>query len=71
MSAYKIAQQVMAEAIEKAAAAGHDEQALARALMSEVIAVYKKGRSHADISSELDFLANNLDDDQDYAFMRP
>lgn len=71
MSAYKIAQQVMAEAIEKAAAAGHDEQALARALMSEVIAVYKKGRSQADIASELDFLANNLDDDQDYAFMRP
>ena len=71
MSAYKIAQQVIAEAIEKAAAAGHDEQALARALMSEVIAVYKKGRSQADIASELDFLANNLDDDQDYAFMRP
>ena len=71
MSAYKIAQQVMAEAIEKAAAAGHDEQALARALMSEVIAVYKKGLSQADIASELDFLANNLDDDQDYAFMRP
>ena len=71
MSAYKIAQQVMAEAIEKAAAAGDDEQALARALMSEVIAVYKKGRSQADIASELDFLANNLDDDQDYAFMRP
>ncbi|HCB43912.1 MAG TPA: hypothetical protein DEP56_12525 [Pseudomonas sp.] len=71
MSAYKIAQQVIAEAIEKAAAAGYDEQALARALMSEVIAVYKKGRSQADIASELDFLANNLDDDQDYAFMRP
>ncbi|MAB40959.1 MAG: hypothetical protein CMK77_01600 [Pseudomonadales bacterium] len=71
MSAYKIAQQVMAEAIEKAAAAGYDEQELARALMSEVIAVYKKGRSQADIASELDFLANNLDDDQDYAFMRP
>lgn len=71
MSAYKIAQQVMADAIEKAAAAGYDEQALARALMSEVIAVYKKGRTQQDIASELSFLANNLDDDEDYAFMRP
>ncbi|WP_341708326.1 hypothetical protein [Halopseudomonas sp.] len=71
MSAYKIAQQVMAEAIEKAAAAGYDEQALARALMSEVIAVYKKGRTQQDIASELSFLASNLDDDEEYAFMRP
>ncbi|MEL0168447.1 MAG: hypothetical protein VW877_10010 [Pseudomonadaceae bacterium] len=71
MSAYKIAQQVMADAIEKAAAAGYDEQALARALMSEVIAVYKKARTQQDIASELSFLANNLDDDEDYAFMRP
>ena len=71
MSAYKIAQQVMAEAIEKAAAAGYDEQSLARALMSEVIAVYKKGRTQQDIASELSFLASNLDDDEEYAFMRP
>lgn len=71
MSAYKIAQQVMVEAIEKAAAAGYDEQALARALMSEVIAVYKKGRTQQDIASELSFLASNLDDDEEYAFMRP
>lgn len=71
MSAYKIAQQVMADAIEKAAAAGYDEQALARALMSEVIAVYKKGRTQQDIASELSFLASNLDDDEEYAFMRP
>ncbi|BDX17597.1 MAG: hypothetical protein CMK85_04795 [Pseudomonadales bacterium] len=71
MSAYTIAKQVMAEAIEKAAAAGHDEQALARALMSEVIAVYKKARTQQDIASELNFLANNLDDDEEYAFMRP
>ncbi len=71
MSAYKIAQQVMAEAIEKAAAAGYDEQALARALMSEVIAIYKKGRTQQDIASELSFLASNLDDDEEYAFMRP
>ncbi|MAB23561.1 hypothetical protein ACS8E9_00950 [Pseudomonas neustonica] len=71
MSAYKIAKEVMAQAIEQAAAAGYDEQALARGLMTEVINVYKRGRSHADIASELAFLADNLNDDEDYAFMRP
>jgi hypothetical protein len=39
--------------------------------MGEIVAVYKRGRTNADIAHELGFLAGNLDDDADYAFMRP
>lgn len=71
MSVYALARTLMQQAIEQAQAEGHSEQQLARALMSEVIAVYKRQRSNADIANELAFLADNLDDDIDYAFMRP
>ena len=55
----------------QAAEAVYDEQQMARALMTEVIAVYKRQRTQQDIAHELQFLAENLDEDQDYAFMRP
>lgn len=71
MSIYKLANTVMQQALEQAAEAGYDEQEMARALMTEVITVYKRKRSQADIAHELGFLAENLDEDQDYAFMRP
>src|SRR5690606_7286817 len=51
--------------------AGYGEQELARALMTEVLAVYKRGRTPADIAHELNFLAENLDEDQDYASCGP
>ncbi len=71
MSVYTLAHTVVQQAIEQARSQGHSEQMLARALMSEIIQVYKRERSNADIANELAFLADNLDDDIDYAFMRP
>lgn len=71
MSVYKLAASAMQQAIAQAAEAGYGEQDMARALMAEVIAVYKRARTPADITHELQFLAENLDEDQDYAFMRP
>jgi len=71
MSAYKLAKVVMAHGIEQAAGEGYDEQAFARAMMTEVISVYRRARSMDDIASELKFLADNLDEDEEYAFMRP
>ncbi len=71
MSAYKMAKAVMAQGIEQAGAEGYDEQAFARAMMTEVIAVYRRARSMDNIASELKFLADNLDEDEEYAFMRP
>lgn len=71
MSVYKLAGEAMQQALQQAAQAGYSEQEMARALMTEVIAVYKRERGAADIAHELQFLAENLDEDQDYAFMRP
>src|SRR5690606_35214025 len=71
MSVYKLAEAVMQQGSAQAAEAGYEEQQMARALMTEVIAVYKRTRTHQDIAHELQFLAENLDEDQDYAFMRP
>lgn len=71
MSIYRLAGTAMQQALSQAAEAGYDEQEMARALMAEVIAVYKRKRTQADIAHELEFLIENLDEDQDYAFMRP
>ncbi len=61
----------MQQALNQAREAGYDDQEMARALMAQVLAVYKRERTRADIAHELSFLAENLDEDQDYAFMRP
>ncbi len=50
---------------------GQSEDAFARSLINEAIAIYMKTRSADDIGTELEFLAENLDDDQEYTFMRP
>lgn len=71
MSVYKLAAKVMQQALEQAAAEGYSEQELARGLMTEVLNAYKRERSITDIAHELQFLAENLDEDEEYAFMRP
>lgn len=71
MSVYKLASKIMQQALEEAAGEGFSEQNLARALMTEVLNVYKRERTPADITHELQFLAENLDEDEEYAFMRP
>ena len=71
MSVYKLAAALMQENIARAEAEGFTDQALARAMISEIISVYRRERTQADIAHELQFLAENLDEDADYAFMRP
>ncbi|SDU24751.1 hypothetical protein [Halopseudomonas salegens] len=71
MTAFSLAKEVMQQALAQGQQQGFDEQAIARALLAEVITVYKRSRSQADIRHELEFLADNLDDDADYTFMRP
>lgn len=71
MSVYAIARSTMEAAIERAAERGYTEQDTARAVMNEVLNIYKRGRTNADIAHELAFLADNLDEEADYAFMRP
>lgn len=64
-----------AEQIEAALAQGHeqghDELMALRALLSAVVERSKGCRSPGDLAQELEFLASNLDEDRDYAFMRP
>jgi len=42
-----------------------------RAMLGQILAVWRKDRSLADIKSELEYTADNLDPDEENAFMRP
>ncbi len=44
---------------------------IGRALINEAVRIYQQERSIADIAQELTFLAENLDPDEEYTFMRP
>lgn len=70
-SATETARSCVNAALEEAAANKVSQDALARALIGEAIAIYKKTRSAEDISNELIFLAENLSEEDDYTFMRP
>ena len=48
-----------------------DRESVIRALLHTAIGLLKEGRSIDDVANELRFLADNLDDDEDYTFMRP
>lgn len=52
-------------------AQGFDHAMALRALLSAVVECSRAGRTAADLAAELQFLAENLDDDRDYNFMRP
>jgi len=67
----EIAYHTVQDGLAKVAEAGQSEDAFARSLINEAIAIYMKTRSADDIGTELEFLAENLDDDQEYTFMRP
>jgi hypothetical protein len=71
MSVYQWADEELQRAVDAAKAAGFDEALTLRALLSKVIERSKHTRSVADLTQELEFLIDNLDEDRDYAFMRP
>jgi len=70
-SATDLARACVASAIKDAGESGLSEDAVARALISEAINIFKKTRSNADIASELEFFAEHLSEEEDYNFMRP
>lgn len=55
----------------EAAAQGVPQDLVGRLLLDEILKAWRATRSLKDIESELDFVRNNLDPDEDYAFMRP
>ncbi len=47
------------------------EDVVGRLLVSAAIGVWRNNRTIEDIASELNFIVENLDTDQQYPFMRP
>ena len=71
MSVYEWARQETRQSLEMAQEVGFDPGLSLRALLSAVVQQNKTVRNAEDLADELRFLAENLDDDQDYGFMRP
>ncbi|MBK5399314.1 hypothetical protein JFU47_21750 [Pseudomonas sp. TH39(2020)] len=71
MSVYEWARQELRQSLDVAQEVGFDPGLSLRALLSAVVQQSKAVRSAEDLADELRFLAENLDDSQDYGFMRP
>ncbi|MBA4360131.1 MAG: hypothetical protein Q7U27_11160 [Pseudomonas sp.] len=71
MSVYEWARQELRQSLDNAQEVGFDPGLSLRALLSAVVQQSKAVRSAEDLADELRFLAENLDEDQDYGFMRP
>ncbi|HZX16311.1 MAG TPA: hypothetical protein VFF22_05540 [Pseudomonas sp.] len=71
MGVHQWARQAIEQSLRGVEAQGFDQAMALRALLSAVIERSRAGRSTADLAAELQFLADNLDDERDYSFMRP
>lgn len=71
MSIHSWAEERLQELLVEAEAAGQDPQLAVRALLSAVVQANAQMRTQEDLGHELHFLADNLDEDRDYTFMRP
>jgi hypothetical protein len=71
MGVHQWARQAIEQSLQGVEAQGFDQAMALRALLSAVVERSRAGRSAADLAAELQFLADNLDDERDYGFMRP
>lgn len=71
MSIYKWARDALGDDLREAEAQGFDRLMALRALLAEVVQQNKASRDAQELAHELQFLADNLDEERDYAFMRP
>lgn len=71
MGVHQWARQELESSLERAQAQGLDPLMTLRALLSEAVELNRLEREVADLAQELQFLADNLDPQRDYAFMRP
>ncbi|MFV9684101.1 hypothetical protein ACNFD4_15620 [Pseudomonas sp. NY15367] len=71
MSIHSWAREAIRSDLHDAEAQGYEPVMALRALLSEVVQQSKALRDAQELAHELQFLADNLDDDRDYAFMRP
>ena len=61
----------VAAAMRDASAAGIEADAIGRTLIDQAVALMQGSRSAAEIAQELRFIADNIGDEEEYAFMRP
>ena len=71
MSVHQWARQELEACLERALERGFDPLLSLRALLSEAVELNRLEREVADLAQELQFLADNLDPERDYAFIRP
>jgi len=71
MSAYSIAREHLASALDTAERAGIPRGDALHALLVSLVERYKADQGIATTQAALDFQMRNLSDDEDYAFMRP
>lgn len=58
-------------AVAEAGETGYSREEVARSMMSFVMQIYRENRPVEDIAEELRYIIDNLDPDEQYAFMRP
>lgn len=71
MGVHEWARRELEQSVLRANEQGFASDMALRALLSAVIERNRLARSAADLAAELQFLADNLDDERDYSFMRP
>ena len=71
MGVHQWARQAIEQSLQGVEAQDFDQAMALRALLSAVVERSRAGRSAADLAAELQFLADNLDDERDYSCMRP
>lgn len=71
MGVYEWARQEVERSLQQAQQQGHTPLMSLRALLSVVVQRQLELRSVEDLAAELLFLADNLDEERDYSFMRP
>ncbi|MNZ13443.1 hypothetical protein D3C78_303450 [compost metagenome] len=71
MGIHEWARSALQQSLSEAKQNGLAEDLVLRALLSAVVERSAGLRSAEDLAQELVFLANNLDPEQDYSFMRP
>jgi hypothetical protein len=71
MGTYDLVARHVAAALEEAAAQSISSDVVARCLLSEAIRLFRQDRPIDDIAAELTAAAENLDEDEPLAFIRP
>ena len=67
----ELAKRHLATLMGEARAAGLPDDVVGRSLLNELVTLFLSQRSPEDVARELVFVAENLDPETDFTFMRP